>query len=155
MSSLLSISEAASLGLHAAMLLAAEPERRRSTADLASALGASPAHLAKVLGRLARAGLVRSTRGPGGGSVLAQPPEDVALLQIYEAVDGPLPEARCLLAVPICGGRCCLLGDLLQRTSETLRAHLSTTKLSELLPCPPRVDAEARPAVRPGRTRRS
>ena len=54
------ISEAASLALHTMALLAAEPDKLLSAAAAAGALGASEAHLAKVLGRLAHVGLVES-----------------------------------------------------------------------------------------------
>jgi len=73
MNSVLRISEAASLAMHAMMALAAQPEHRRSAQDLARQLDVSLAHLAKVLQRLAKAGYVASTRGPKGGFTLALP----------------------------------------------------------------------------------
>jgi Rrf2 family protein len=47
-------------------------------------------YLLKVLQQLVRAGVLRSKRGPHGGFSLARPAEDITLLQIVEAVDGPL-----------------------------------------------------------------
>jgi Rrf2 family protein len=46
--------------------------------------------LLKLLRPLVRAGLVRSRRGPGGGYALARDPKDITLLEVVEAVDGPL-----------------------------------------------------------------
>ena len=48
-------------------LLAAHPRERMSAGRIAELLGASQAHLAKVMQRLVKAGLVDSVRGPGGG----------------------------------------------------------------------------------------
>jgi len=47
-------------------------------------------YLLKVLQQLVRAGILKSKRGPHGGFFLARRAEDITLLQIVEAVDGPL-----------------------------------------------------------------
>ena len=54
-------------GLYAVLELAAHPERQLSTAEIAETYGVSTHHLAKVMRTLARAGLVQSVLGPGGG----------------------------------------------------------------------------------------
>jgi Rrf2 family protein len=46
--------------------------------------------LVHVLLQLKRADLVRSMRGAKGGYLLARPPEEVSLLDIIRAVDGPV-----------------------------------------------------------------
>jgi Rrf2 family protein len=45
---------------------------------------------AKILQKLARAGLVRSVRGVNGGFRLTRAPRDITLLDVYEAASGPL-----------------------------------------------------------------
>jgi Rrf2 family protein len=57
---------------------------------IAGAEGIPEMFLLKLLTPLAHAGLVRSRKGPGGGYALARDPKDVALLEIVEAVEGPL-----------------------------------------------------------------
>ena len=47
-------------------------------------------YLLKILQQLVRANVLRSKRGPRGGFFLSRPAEDITLLQIIEAVDGPL-----------------------------------------------------------------
>ena len=47
-------------------------------------------YLLKILQQLVRANVFRSNRGPRGGFFLARPAEHITLLQIIEAVDGPL-----------------------------------------------------------------
>lgn len=129
---LLRISEATSLALHTMVLLAANQERLRSTKAIASALDVSEAHLAKVLQRLARVGLVRSTRGPNGGFALDSHPDEVTLLEVYEAIEGPLVPTDCLLAVPVCGDNGCILGDLLETVNKQVKDYLAGTTLSRL-----------------------
>ena len=131
MSSPVKISEAASLALHTMVLLSSQLERNLATRDIAAALKVSEAHLAKVLQRLGRAGLVRSRRGPGGGFSLGRRPEDITLLEVYEVTEGPLEQTECLLNKPVCQGRC-ILGDLLSSVGAQVRDYLAGTRLSEL-----------------------
>lgn len=47
-------------------------------------------YLLKLLQQLVRANVLRSKRGPRGGFSLAKPPSKISMLQIIEAVDGPI-----------------------------------------------------------------
>jgi Rrf2 family protein len=132
MTGVLRISEASSLALHTMVLLAARPGEHLSVGRIASALGVSGAHLSKVLQRLARVGLVRSVRGPKGGFALGRSAEEITLLDVYEAIEGPLSSSACLLARPICEGKRCILGKLLVSVNEQVRKHLAEARLSEL-----------------------
>ncbi len=131
MSSLLRVSEAASLALHAAALMAGSDGRRISAAAMAERLAASEAHLGKVLQRLVKAGLARSVRGPGGGYNLTRPPKKISLKEIYEAIEGPLNDSRCLLGVPVCGQKSCPLGDLLSRVNNEITGNLTKMTLAD------------------------
>ena len=129
MSGLVKISEAANLALHACLLLARSPGELLRTGDMSERLGASKAHLVKVMRQLTRAGIVLSVRGPQGGIRLARAAADITLLEVYEAIEGPLESADCLLDRPICDGTCCVLGGLLHRVNEILWRHLAETTL--------------------------
>jgi Rrf2 family nitric oxide-sensitive transcriptional repressor len=132
MARLLHISDRASLAVHLMLVLALEPGRWRTTPEVARALGVSENHLAKVRQRLARAGLLEAARGPAGGARLATAPEAVALLDVIEAVEGPLTEPTCLLGTPVCGKKRCLLGPLTADLHGRAAAFLSTTTLADL-----------------------
>ena len=131
MSSLLRVSEAASLALHAAALMAGSDEERISAAAMAEKLGASEAHLGKVLQRLVKAGLARSVRGPGGGYSLTRRPKKISLKTIYEAIEGPLSDSRCLLGAPVCGQKSCPLGDLFSRVNNEITRNLTKMTLAD------------------------
>lgn len=132
MSNLLKISEAASMGLHAMVLLAVDPERLLNTKEAASLLDVSEAHLAKVLQRLARAGLVDSVRGPKGGFLLARQPSTITLLEVYEAIEGPIIARNCLFNTQLCDGEHCIFGNLLESVDSQVKEYLGRTKLSEV-----------------------
>lgn len=128
----LRISEAASLGLHAMTFIASDPDRRCVVRQMAASLRVSEAHLSKVMQRLNRVGLVSSVRGPGGGYTLGRPRDEITLLDIVEAIDGPLDPSRCIMPVKACRGATCVFGDLLSTVNDTVREYLSGTRLSEL-----------------------
>lgn len=132
MTTVLRISQAASLALHTMVFLAANPDSPISTGEVASALRVSEAHLSKVLQRLAKVGLVKSVRGPRGGFVLGKGSDRIALLDVYESIEGPLVASNCLLDAPACGGEPCILGGLLEAMSKQVREYLAGTRLSEL-----------------------
>lgn len=127
------ISEAASLALHVMLLLAKEEgDQVLSTQRIASRLAASEWHLAKVLQRLAKAGLVRSCRGPRGGYQLAREAKGVTLLDVYQAIDGPLAASDCLLHEPMCDDERCILGPLLKQFNREMDARLRNTTLLQV-----------------------
>lgn len=71
-----------SYAIHALLLLAEEPGL--SAAEIAAKLKAPPAFMAKVLSKLAKAGLVESRMGRAGGVRLKALPEEITLLKVME-----------------------------------------------------------------------
>jgi len=131
LNSILRISDAASLALHTMCVLASKKEAQTSTQEIADLLSASAAHLSKVLQRLTKAGFVRASRGPGGGFLLTKRPDQISLLQVYEAIDGPLRPAKCLLNKQACNGEC-ILGELQHSVGNRLRGYLAEKTLADL-----------------------
>jgi Rrf2 family protein len=132
MAGVLRISEAASLGLHTMALLASEREGPMRIHDMARTFGVSEAHLAKVLQRLSHAGLVHGARGPRGGFMLPEGGDRTTLLAIYEAIEGPLDDTRCLLRKAVCGGNHCMMGGLIRDLNSRLRRQLAETRLRDI-----------------------
>jgi Rrf2 family protein len=84
-----------------------------------------------VLQRLAKAGLVLSAPGPHGGFHLRDGAERTTLLQVYEAIEGPMGSSHCLLGLPVCGGKKCVLGQLVCSLNTQVRKYFSKTRLSD------------------------
>jgi len=124
--------EAASLGIHAAVMLAGPHNGPVPARRLAEGLKASEAHLAKVMQRLVRAGIVSSTRGPKGGFALARPAGEVTLLEVYEAIEGAVEPAGCVFGTPVCGRKHCVFRGVTEELDARLRAYLANAKLSDL-----------------------
>lgn len=81
------------LALCGVLEFAAQPGRQLSAAEIAGKYGASPHHLAKVLGRLRRAGLVKAARGSGGGYRFSGNAKRVTLLDVIEVFETVGPKA--------------------------------------------------------------
>jgi Rrf2 family protein len=85
------LSRATGYALQLLVLLARQPDGRGATLTaLAVPRGLPVSFLANVSAALVRAGILESWTGGGGGSSLARRAEDVTLLDVIEAVDGPL-----------------------------------------------------------------
>jgi Rrf2 family protein len=98
------------LALYSVIEFAANPGRHLSTAEIAARHGVSAHHLAKVLSELARAGIVESVRGVGGGYRFAGNARRLTLMDVigrFEDIDGvkgnagdaSTPTAQALLAI--------------------------------------------------------
>ena len=69
---------------------------RVSAAQLAEETGLPPATVQKLVSKLAAAGLLRASRGAGGGLKLARPAAAISLADIVEAVEGPIALTSCV-----------------------------------------------------------
>ncbi len=76
--------------------------RRVATAIISEEEQIPRPFLTKVISRLATAGLVVTSRGMGGGVSLARPPDEITLLNVIEAVEGPIMLSHCLLRSGTC-----------------------------------------------------
>jgi Rrf2 family protein len=123
MTNILKISTASVIGVHAALFLAKGTRRPLTTKAIAEGLKFSAPHLSKVLQHLAMAGIVRATRGPGGGYMLIRPPSEIRLRDIVEAIEGPIQLNICLFTTPRCGNDRCMLGDLLESINNQVLQH--------------------------------
>ncbi len=78
------LQKATCFALFAVLELAADPTRQLAAAEIAEKYGISLHHLAKVLRDLARAGVVESARGVGGGYRFAGNPKRLTLMDVIE-----------------------------------------------------------------------
>ena len=105
--------------------------RRLKGAELAERLGASPGFLSQAMTPLVGQGWVRSEPGPTGGYVLAVDPDEVSLLQVIEAVEGPTDGGRCVLEGRECAAENpCALHEPWSRARGRFLADLAATSLS-------------------------
>jgi len=69
---------------------------RAATRTVAVEQNIPPSFLAKIISQLAIAGLLHTSRGARGGVTLARDPKDITLLEVVEAIDGPIQLNVCV-----------------------------------------------------------
>ena len=84
------------------LFLSREAGRTASAAEISKAALVPRGFLAKILQRLAKRGIVRSTKGAAGGFALSRPPGEVCLLDVIEALQGPLAINACAVDEKAC-----------------------------------------------------
>jgi len=109
------------------------PGRQAATAQIAREQKIPLTFLAKIVSQLSAAGVVRATRGARGGVRLARAADDLSLLDIVEAIDGPITLNECVRDPSACplGDNCAVhavwceaQADLVRRLAQTRFAQL-------------------------------
>lgn len=127
-------SHASELAIRAAIHLARQPAGKLSPVrEIAAGTGLPAPYLAKIMCQLIRAGLVRASRGPGGGVALGQPADSISLASLVCAVEGRATTETCILGLEACSKATpCALHSQWARLREQTHRLLEETSLATL-----------------------
>lgn len=90
--------------------------------------------LAKLFHQLVKSGILKSSKGRGGGFALGRACHEITLMQIVEAIDGPGVCDACVLGLDGCSdARPCPQHDLFKPIRHRIRDYLTTTTLADLV----------------------
>jgi len=122
-----------------------EPERSRSAGEIAAAIHVPVPTVSKILKILARAGLVVSLRGAKGGYLLARPANEISLVDIIHAMDGPIGMTECSVTPGVCSQEAaCVVRSNWQRINREVLGVLQTITLDQMIkPVAQPIDASA------------
>lgn len=101
--------------------------------DIAARQTISLSYLEQLFARLRRANMVKGTRGPGGGYMLASAAGDINIADIIAAVDEPIDATKCGGEGNCQNEKACLTHDLWMGLSEQIRDYLKGITLAQLL----------------------
>ena len=135
---MLKLTKKADYGLMAMKHLAEHADRGACSAkDVAEAYGIPPEALAKILQKLAKAGLLHSLHGMNGGYTLGRDPGLISAFEVIRAIDGPLFITSCISVRGECGqsGRC-TIREPLQRVNQSIEEVLKRITISEMREAP-------------------
>jgi Rrf2 family protein len=107
---------------------------RAATSTVAEEQRIPPSFLAKIISQLSIAGLLHTSRGARGGVTLAREPKEISLLEVIEAIDGPIQLNECVGE----GGTCsfeddCPLRPVWCEAQDELVMRLRGTDFQQLL----------------------
>lgn len=117
--------------------MAGEPDRIRTSADIADHAGTNPVVVRRVLGKLRKAGLLSSERGHSGGWRLEKPAETITLADVYLALDEKLVSGNSVLDPTHCSvetGLQARLAEVLDDIEECLVERLRETTIIDMHP---------------------
>jgi Rrf2 family protein len=126
--------QTAEYALRAMAWLATLPEGQPVRAvDLSACTGIPSHYLSKVLRRLVLANLLVSQKGQGGGFSLARPPEQIAFIDVLQAVDAYPGEGRCAFGWGECGDQDpCPLHKVWTRLNDQIASWATGTTLADI-----------------------
>jgi Rrf2 family transcriptional regulator, cysteine metabolism repressor len=127
------LSQSVTYAIHAVLRLAENHRALPVSCGKLAEQGKMPERfLLQILRDLAKQGILQSTRGGGGGFTLGRRPEEISLLEVVEAVDGPL-----CASLPLKGNFPARAGERLQealgRIAEVTRRQLEAVKVTDLM----------------------
>ena len=127
------ITKQADYALRAMRYLATlEPGKRAATSFIAKEEHIPPSFLAKIVSQLSIAGLITTSRGARGGVSLSRSPDDISLLEVVEAIDGPITLNECVLHPETCEfGDDCPLRPVWQESQAQFVKRLGSTNFGQ------------------------
>jgi Rrf2 family transcriptional regulator, nitric oxide-sensitive transcriptional repressor len=126
-------SQTSEYALRVVVYLASLGGKQATISQIAAATQTPEGYLAKVLRNLALAELVRSQRGPQGGSVLARPAKAITVYDVIQAVDPIQRIKTCPLGIKGHGVNLCPLHRRLDQAIAMVEDAFRKTSIAELI----------------------
>src|SRR5690242_12184532 len=128
------LTRASSYALHAVAFMAAQKsDKPVASHHIAHARGIPERFLLKVLKPLVSARVLLSIKGPNGGYRLARQPNDISMLEILEAVDGPIRGQAPFTDAEVDGNLNHKLENICRQTADQVRKQLDKVRISDLV----------------------
>ena len=128
------LTRASSYALHAVAYMALQKsDKPVASHHIAHARGIPERFLLKVLKPLVSARVLLSIKGPNGGYRLARQPNDISMLEILEAVDGPIRGQAPFTDAEVDGNLNHKLENICKQTADQVRKQLEKVRISDLV----------------------
>jgi len=128
------ITRQADYAVRAVLYLARNTDQRTATSLIAEEQRIPPSFLAKIVSQLSIAGLLHTSRGARGGVVLAREAKEITLLEVIEAIDGPIQLNECVGDNGTCSfDENCPLRPIWCEAQEELVGRLKGTSFADML----------------------
>lgn len=125
-------SQGCQYALRALQVMAETPKKALTVVDVCMTAGIPEHFTRKMLQPLVRRGILRSTRGPGGGFSFARNPSEVSLLEVVVSIDTKFGDSQCALGKPDCRTSYCSLDEDWQQIELDCQKMLRRKMISDL-----------------------
>ena len=131
---IMQITRQADYAVRAVLHLARTGDTRTATSMIAEEQRIPPSFLAKIISQLSIAGLLHTSRGARGGVTLARDAKDITLLEVVEAIDGPIQLNECVADNGNCSFEAdCPLRPVWCDAQEELVGRLKSTNFADMV----------------------
>ena len=128
------ITRQADYAVRAVLHLARSGDTRTATSVIAEEQKIPPSFLAKIISQLTIAGLLHTSRGARGGVTLARQAGEITLLEVIEAIDGPIQLNECVGNTNTCSfDKDCPLRPVWCEAQEELVGRLKGTNFADMI----------------------
>jgi len=128
------ITRQADYAIRAVMYLAQlGPDEKAATSQIAEEKDIPLSFLAKIIAQLSVAGLLQTMRGARGGVTLARPANEINLLEVVEAIDGPILINECVNDSYQCSQHGCPMRGIWQETQADLVNRLKNSTFDQFV----------------------
>lgn len=128
------ITRQADYAVRAVLHLARSGDTRTATSVIAEEQKIPPSFLAKIISQLSIAGLLHTSRGARGGVTLARHAGEITLLEVIEAIDGPIQLNECVGDTSTCSfDKDCPLRPVWCEAQEELVGRLRGTNFADMI----------------------
>ena len=120
-------------GLYAMYYLADHKNEGPQSLQSIASTGVPKQYLEQLLGNLRRAGLVNTVRGAQGGYQIAKTPDDISILDVIDAMEGPLELSECMTDEGHCDRSCqCPVRRVWHRLTDSINRELAGVTLGDM-----------------------
>ena len=128
------LSQGTGYAIQALTVLASAGCASGSVKGLASASGVPTAYLAKLFKKLSVAGILTTSRGRAGGTMLAHAAEEISLWSVAEAIEGADWVERCMLGLEECSDRrACPMHQFWKAERKMIHRNLEAVSLADIV----------------------
>jgi len=117
MPKVINFSNAMTIGMHSLIILARE-KKPMNAIQLSKRIGSTKFHVAKVLQRLVKDGMLSSMRGPTGGFRLTKEPSEITVFNIYRSIEGEIDYDECTHTNPVTPIDKCIRETIVKKMTE-------------------------------------
>lgn len=115
------------------LCLSEAPGEIKGASRIAKEMGIPVPFVSKILQKLSKKGFVVPLRGVKGGFRLARRPQDISLLDVVEAIDGPIPVNICVIDSKSCNRiKKCSVHPVWVRLQKLIRRELASVNFKKL-----------------------
>ena len=132
MKNIVRLSEAVLIGIHGAAVIAGAAGRPVTSKRIAKYIDSSENHIAKVMQRLTKGGLLTSARGPAGGFTLGRKPEKITVFDIFKMIEGEEDGKECPFRRRQCVFNGCLFEGVIEKIESDFTKYMKNKTLADM-----------------------